>query len=50
MKETFCVTMLGAIDGIMGAQGLCGAVLLVGLYLAVLGWKRFPNPTSKVRK
>jgi len=50
MEFAICVTLLRGLDLIMAAQGLSGIVLIPGCILAIIGWKRFPNPEKKRKK
>jgi len=50
MENALCVTMLNSVDTIMATQGLIGIILIPGFYLAVLSWKRLPNPRVRTRQ
>jgi len=50
LQFSLCVTLLRGTDLIMSAQGGCAIVLIPGCILAIIGWKRFPNPAHKHKK
>jgi len=49
LKYIICVKMLRYIDLIMGCDGVIGIMLFPGIYCAIVGWKRFPNPKKKAK-